>query len=75
MKKPKPIKRTMNGSAKRKRGGSSVPCPECGAHSHVLRTTLGERIHTSRRKRDYVVRERRCVSPAHHKFHTEERSR
>jgi hypothetical protein len=60
---------------KRTRGSTSVPCPTCGSPSRVLRTTLGERLRTSRRRRDFVVRERRCASPAHHRFQTEERSR
>lgn len=65
MKKPK----------KRKRQGASVPCPACGSPTRVLRTNLGERLRTLKHKRDYVVRDRRCVSPAHHRFQTEERSR
>lgn len=65
MKKPK----------KKSRGTMSVPCPECGSPSRVLRTTRGERLRTSHRKRNYVVRERRCISPAKHKFSTEEHSR
>ena len=60
---------------KKKRGTAAVPCPECGAPSSVVRTTLGERLRTSRRRRNYVVRERRCASPAHHRFHTEEKPR
>lgn len=40
-----------------------------------MRTTRGERLRTSRRKRTYVVRERRCVGVAGHKFHTEEHAR
>lgn len=71
MKSPRPRKRRVL----RKRLGFSVPCPECGSPSRVLRTTLGERLRKSRRKRDFVVRERRCISHAHHRFHTEEHSR
>lgn len=58
-----------------RRGSLSVPCPKCGSPSRVSRTTLGERLRTSKRKRNFVVRERRCVSPAHHRFSTEEHSR
>lgn len=60
---------------KLKRGTMSVPCPKCGSPSRVARTTLGERLRTSKRRRNYVVRERRCVSPAHHRFTTEEHTR
>jgi hypothetical protein len=56
----------------RARGSLSVPCPQCGSPSRVFRTTLGERLRTSRRKRDFVVRERRCISVTHHRFTTEE---
>ncbi len=66
MKKPK---------RKRKRGGSTVPCPKCGSPSRVLRTTRGERLRTSRRKRTFVVRERRCIGKSNHRFETEEHSR
>lgn len=58
-----------------KRGGASVPCPKCGAPSSVIRTMRGERLRTSRRKPTFVLRHRRCVSPAHHKFETEEHTR
>ena len=69
MKKPKPKK------IKKRTSSMSVPCPECGSPSRVFRTSLGERLRTSRRKRTYVLRERRCLSPAHHRFHTEEHTR
>lgn len=76
MKKPKPIRLAKKRSrVKRQRGGHSVPCPMCGSKSRVFRTTLGERLRTSRRKRNFVVRERRCLSPAHHRFSTEEHAR
>lgn len=52
---------------------TGMPCPKCGSPSKVLRTSLGERLKTT--PRNYVLRERRCVSPAKHRFHTEERSR
>lgn len=61
--------------SKRKRNGLSVPCPKCGARSRVWRTTLGERLRTSERGRDFVVRERRCLSRAHHRFLTEEHTK
>lgn len=57
---------------KRKRG-TTCPCPKCGAPSRVLRTTLGARLRTS--PRDHVLRERRCVGTARHRFTTEERPR
>lgn len=78
MKKSKPIKakyvRTKK-RARRVRNGMSVPCPNCGSPSKVYRTSLGERLRTSRRRRDFVVRERICLSPARHRFHTEEHAR
>lgn len=58
---------------KKKPKAHGVPCPKCGSPSRVLRTSLGERLKTT--SRDYVLRERRCVSSARHRFHTEERSR
>lgn len=73
MKKTK--KKVAPAKMRTQRGTMSVPCPECGSPSRVCRTTLGERLRTSRRKRNYVVRERRCISPAKHKFNTEERTR
>lgn len=56
---------------RKKRPG--MRCPKCGSPSRVLRTSLGERRVAS--KRNYVLRERRCVSPAHHRFTTEEHTR
>jgi hypothetical protein len=67
-----PPKKTIR---RRKRLGFSVPCPECQSVSRVIRTTLGERSPrpTSRRPRNYVVRERRCAHG--HRFTTEEKAR
>jgi ssDNA-binding Zn-finger/Zn-ribbon topoisomerase 1 len=53
--------------------GHGVPCPECGSPSRVLRTSIGERLVNA--KRDHVLRWRRCVSRAHHRFQTEEHAR
>lgn len=64
MKKPIPRKRA---------GAASVPCPQCGSASQVQRTSLGARLRKS--SRNYVLRERKCVSPAHHRFSTEERAK
>jgi hypothetical protein len=50
------------------RGG--VPCPECGEHTRVTRTTVGDRRVKTRRKRSFILRERICV--AGHHFKTEE---
>lgn len=55
--------------------GHGVPCPHCGSPSRVLRTSVGERLRTTRRKPTYVLRERRCISRARHRFQTEEHSR
>ncbi len=67
---------TIRAKKSRPRAGAvSVPCPECGSPSRVTRTTLGERLRRSRRRRDYVRRERRCIGRAHHHFTTEERIR
>lgn len=57
----------------RPRGGASCPCPKCGKSSRVVRTSLGARLRTG--PRDHVLRERRCIGTAHHRFHTEERPR
>jgi len=48
---------------KRKRGGASMPCPECGSHSHVIIT---------KRIDDKVERQRECLGRRPHKFHTYE---
>lgn len=56
---------------RRARGSASCPCPECGRPSRVMRTTLGSRL--VRGPRDHVLRERRCIGVAHHRFRTEER--
>jgi hypothetical protein len=58
---------------RRKKFTSGVPCPECGEHSRVTRTTIGERRHHTRRQRSYVLRERVCA--AGHEFKTEEHPR
>lgn len=56
--------------------GTRCPCPECGSPTRVIRTTLGERSRTiTRLSRIYVVRERRCIGRARHRFHTEEHPR
>jgi hypothetical protein len=39
----------------------------------VLRTSLGERIVNA--DRDHVIRWRRCIGAAHHRFQTEEKVR
>lgn len=70
-KKTKPAKRRKHPSGHN--GG--VPCPHCGSPSRVLRTSVGERLRTTRRKPTYVLRERRCISRARHRFQTEEHSR
>lgn len=71
MKKPKK-KRVVHPNG---RGGASCPCPQCGSPSRVLRTHLGPRGKLRTRNKGTIMRERRCVSPAHHRFHTEERPR
>ena len=58
----------------RKRTTASIPCPRCGGPTEVLRTSLGHRRQT-RRKRNYVLRERRCLTPEEHRFFTEEHTK
>jgi hypothetical protein len=76
-KKAKPNKKKTGVRYAVRNGAVSVRCPECNSPSRVLRTTLGERlIKTVKKNRtNYVRRERRCISPANHKFITEERVR
>lgn len=58
----------------RQRQTTSCPCPACGRPSRVTRTTRGERVARGL-KRDFVLRERRCMGTEHHRFKTEERAR
>lgn len=62
--KPRPLRRANT---------SSCPCPQCGASSRVLRTSLGARV--KKATRDRVIRERICLSRARHRFVTEESPR
>jgi hypothetical protein len=56
-------KKNMKG---RKRGGASVPCPECEADSHVIIT---------RREGGVVIRKRACLGRTSHEFTTTEMER
>ncbi len=58
---------------KRLRGTTSIPCPKCHAKTRVLRTSLGTPVR--RTAKHFVLRERVCISPAHHRFHTEEKAK
>lgn len=51
--------------AGRKRGGASVPCPECGSNSQVIIT---------RRGGNSVNRRRECTGRGKHSFFTDERA-
>jgi ssDNA-binding Zn-finger/Zn-ribbon topoisomerase 1 len=66
------MSRKLKPPVKRRRG-TGYPCPECGASTRVLRTSIGERLKTS--PRDRVLRDRICLSRARHRFLTEERHR
>ena len=54
-------KKNMKG---RPRGGATMPCPVCGANSHV--------IITRRTDDDVVIRKRRCLGDEGHPFDTVE---
>lgn len=57
-----------------RRAVMSIPCPTCGGPTEVMRTSLGERRQTNR-PRNFVLRERRCLTPEEHRFFTEEHTK